>query len=328
LSALSNDYPMPLHWKIDECAVYFDRMRLGGWCHHSPSPIIRIELLLGNATVVRTLESYGRNASPDVAAFLGPTASRARFEEWVVADADLLGRVFALKFWLADGTFLMGEETITNAAHGDPYYESWEKFFARLPTLPPGRVLEIGSRARTGLTQRHRMPPHLDYVGLDILPGPNVDVVGDAHELSRLFPPNHFAAVFSLSVFEHLAMPWKVAVEINRVLSTDGLVFTMSHQSWPPHEEPWDFWRFSKFSWQTLFNRATGFEILETACGEPGRLHPMRTSPVNRDMPSSLCWLGSTSLARKVADTSLDWPVPLRVAAADNYPAGETEMPT
>ena len=45
------------------------------------------------------------------------------------------------------------------------------------------------------------------YVGFDIARGPNVDVVGDAHELSRHFPADHFDAVFALSVFEHLAMP-------------------------------------------------------------------------------------------------------------------------
>jgi hypothetical protein len=318
---------MPLHWKIDECAAYFDRLRLCGWCHNSSSPIVRVDVVFSDGETVRPVTSFGQ-PSPDVAAAVDAAAVHARFAEWLTVSPDLVGRPFVLKFWLADGSFLLGEDTFTNAAHGDPYYQSWENFFSRLSALPPGAVLEIGSRARTGVTQRHRIPAHLDYVGLDLLPGPNVDRVGDAHELSTLFGRDRFVAVFSLSVFEHLAMPWKVAVEINRVLQQGGLVFTMSHQTWPPHEEPWDFWRFSRHSWQTLFNPATGFEIVEAVCGEPARLHPVRATPVTRDMPASLCWLGSTCLARKVKDTTLDWPVPMRTATAGNYPVGETILPT
>src|SRR5262249_38428306 len=147
------------------------------------------------------------------------------------------------------------------------------------------------------------------------------------HDMVGLFPNQKFVAVFSLSVFEHLAMPWKAALEINRVLETGGLVFTMSHQTWPPHEEPWDFWRFSRSSWQTIFNAATGFEILEPAGGEPARVHPVRQHPANRDLPQSIAWLGSTCLARKITDTKLSWPVPLKIAVEGNYPKGESPLP-
>lgn len=65
------------------------------------------------------------------------------------------------------------------------------------------KVLEICPRARSGNTYRHHLPADIDYVGLDVLPGPNVDIVGDAHKLSHLFRLNHFDAVFALSTFEH-----------------------------------------------------------------------------------------------------------------------------
>ncbi|MEO6244581.1 MAG: methyltransferase domain-containing protein [Opitutaceae bacterium] len=137
-----------------------------------------------------------------------------------------------------------------------------------------------------------------------------------------------FVAAFFFSVFEHLAMPWNVALELNRVLEPGGLVFTATHPTYPMHEEPWDFWRFSPPSWQTLFNAATGFEIVEAVCGEPARVHACRTNPVTRDIPGSAkAYLGSASIARKISDTALAWPVPVGTAARDSYPAGELAQP-
>lgn len=317
---------MSLAWKIDECAVYFDRIHLRGWCHHAGLRIVRVEVLFKNDTLAFPLVSFGQ-PSPDVAAGLGPGAAQARFDEWVTAPAEVLGRPFSLRCWLEDGSSLLGSDALTNAAIGDPYFQSWENFLIGLAAFPSGAVLEIGSRARSAITRRDRIPKRFDYVGLDILPGPNVDLVGDAHELSRLFPDRRFVAAFSASVFEHLAMPWKVALELNQVLVPGGLVYTSTHQTWPVHEEPWDFWRFSRHSWQTLFNPATGFEVLEAVQGEPARIHACRTSPVTRDMPMSIAYLGSASLVRKTAETSLTWPVPLSTAVKDEYPAGELVTP-
>lgn len=317
---------MSLAWKIDECAVYFDRIHLRGWCHHPGQRIVRLEVLFQDDTLALPLTSFGQ-PSPDVAAGLGPTAAQARFDEWVIAPAAVLGRPFSFRCWLEDGACLLGPDALTNAATGDPYFQSWNNFVTHLEAFASGTVLEIGSRARSGLTRQDRLPRQLDYLGVDILPGPNVDIVGDAHELSRLFRDRRFVAVYSLSVFEHLAMPWKVALELNQVLVPGGLVYTSTHQTWPMHEEPWDFWRFSRHSWQTLFNPATGFEVVEAVCGEPARIHACRTSPATRGLPDSPAWLGSASIVRKISDTTLSWPVPLAAIAREMYPGGETPPP-
>lgn len=314
-----------VQWKVDECAVYFDRMHVRGWCAHAAQPVTRVELRFDESGIVIPLGTYGQ-ASPDVAAAVGPFGTHARFDEWVHAPAHVLGRSFSLRFVLADGTEQQGVDALTNAAHGDPYFQGWENFLAMLGTFPSGAVLEVGSRARSAVTRRHRVPACLEYVGLDILPGPNVDVVGDAHELSSIFREKRFVAVFSASVFEHLAMPWKVALEMNRILAPGGIVYTSSHQTWPLHEEPWDFWRYSKNTWKALFNEATGFEILEAVMGEPARIHACRTSSITQAMPDCVAYLGSSSLVRKIRDTELSWPVPLDVAADAAYPAGELSV--
>ena len=104
--------------------------------------------------------------------------------------------------------------------------ELLHKFLVQLSSMPSGAALEIGSRARSGVTRRHFLPASTwAYTGMDILAGENVDVVGDAHKLSKLFPEKRFRAVMSFSVLEHLLMPWKFAIELNRVMELGGVGF-------------------------------------------------------------------------------------------------------
>lgn len=317
---------MALAWKVDECSTYFGRLHLRGWCFNDSPQIQGIVAAFPEPATTVALRSYGQ-PSPDVAGGVHPAATHCRFDEWLDVPAEALGRDFALRFTLADGTVVDGGSVVANACRGDPYFDCWSRFVDLLGSFETGAVLELGSRARSALTYREFVPPRLRYTGLDLLPGPNVDVVGDAHELERLFGRNRFVAAFSLSVFEHLAMPWKVALELNRVLAPGGLVFCSTHQTWPLHEEPWDFWRFSSYSWTAIFNAATGFEIVSAVCGEPARIHPLRAHPATRAIPDAPAFLGTAVIARKVGDTALAWPVDLAVATRGMYPAGEMTKP-
>ena len=124
----------------------------------------------------------------------------------------------------------------------DPYHAVFADFIASANELPDLRVLELGAR---GAAVDPRLRAVGGYVGFDIRPGPNVDVVGDVHRLSK-HVSGPFDAVYAISTFEHLAMPWKAVLEINAVLADGGLLFVATHQTWPPHELPWDFWRYSR----------------------------------------------------------------------------------
>ncbi|MDO8539354.1 MAG: hypothetical protein Q7S40_02855 [Opitutaceae bacterium] len=314
---------MSLTWKIDECAEYYGGIVLRGWCHHTPQRIVGVSAVFPGEPTVVAVGSFGR-PSPDVAAVLGEPAANCRFDEWLPVPAEAIGRDFYLRFFLDDQTTVLSGSALVNATNGDPYAFCWSRFLEHLKRLPAGTVLEIGSRARSAITRREQIPPHLAYVGMDILPGPNVDVVGDAHELASLLGRGRFSAAFSFSVFEHLAMPWKVALELNHVLAVGGLVYTSTHQTWPVHEEPWDFWRFSSTSWQTLFNAATGFEVMEAVCGEPARIHAYRAQANTRGMHLCPAYLGCAAIVRKISDTALSWPVPRDVATAGMYPSGES----
>lgn len=197
------------------------------------------------------------------------------------------------------------------------------EFIAFLESQSEGRVLEIGSRAVSDISRRALLPAKIQYTGLDILAGPNVDVIGDAHELGTIFPKDHFDGIFSYSVFEHLLMPWKVVLEMNAVMKVGGLAFVGTHPTWPPHELPWDFWRYQPNGFWSLFNSATGFEIVNCATFEPARLIPKATSSHLGGTVKTECAMGIVVLAKKTgsADPRLAWPVNVSEITKTMYPA-------
>jgi hypothetical protein len=216
---------------------------------------------------------------------------------------------YGLAITLRDGRTAAIAQPAELVLRDDPSTALFERFVGEVQSLATGRVLEIGSRARSGTTYRQILPPQLGYTGLDIVEGPNVDIVGDAHDLAAVLPEASFSLVFSIAVFEHLAMPWKAALSINRVLAPGGLVFIGTHQTFPVHEAPWDFWRFSDRAWHSLFNRATGFEIVATAMGQPADIVPHASTGAVVGIGSQPAFLTSSVLARKVGEPRVCWDV-------------------
>ena len=181
-------------------------------------------------------------------------------------------------------------------------------------------MLEIGARARSGFVRRDWASAGWSYSGFDIVAGPNVGVVGDAHALSRHYAAEEFDAVMALSVLEHLLMPWKFVIELNRVLKPGAIGLFTTHQCWPIHDRPWDFWRFSDTAWSGLLNAATGFEIIAARMGEPAFLVAQRCSVATAFSERSAGALASFVLFRKIGPTRLEWPVELNDILDTHYP--------
>lgn len=312
-----------VYWNIDECAPYIDRMKIRGWCVSSVGRIVRVEVLFIDTNEVIPIISYGLS-SEDVASNLKIEASSARFEEWIPLSEENRGRDFSLVCHLDNNEIVKTGSAHSKCREGDAGHRCWYDYLNMLGAYAPGNVLEIGSRARSGITRKELVPKQHNYFGLDINEGPNVDIVGDAHNLTRLFGEKKFVGVFSLAVFEHLAMPWKVVLEINKILEPNGIVFVSCQQTWPVHEEPCDYWRYTKYAWKWLFNKSTGFEVLGVVHGEPARIHPIWDSPVVRDMHLSTGYLNSSVIARKVGDTKLEWNVSPDDISKDAYTKNNT----
>lgn len=139
----------------------------------------------------------------------------------------------------------------------------WKCLKPYLDGLGGGRFVEVGGRGQSSAEVRRRLGSEWSYSALDIHPGLNVDVVGDAHHLSDLIPPGSVDVIYSASVLEHFLAPWRFVVEANRVLRTGGIFYAAMPCAWPLHAEPWDFWRASDHAWPALLNPGTGFELLQ-----------------------------------------------------------------
>lgn len=148
-------------------------------------------------------------------------------------------------------------------------HDKWGSYLVGLFDRPGVEILEIGSRKVTLGNVRSEFK-NANYTGFDIYAGENVDVVGDAHYLSSYFETGKkFDLILSSAVFEHLAMPWKVAEEISRMLKCGGHFFIETHFSHSYHEKPWMFFQFSDMALRVLFNRELGFEVIEAGVSNP-----------------------------------------------------------
>lgn len=172
------------------------------------------------------------------------------------------------------------------------------------------RILEIGSREVTGISEARRGFANAQYIGFDLYPGENVDIVGDAHRLSSYFKPEEkFDLIYSSACFEHFAMPWMVAVEISKLLRVGGLVFVETHFSFSSHERPWHFFQFSDLALKALFSPALGFECIEAGMSNPmvGRFSILANEYL-RNKPIGGLYCHSEYLGRKVQEVAeFDW---------------------
>lgn len=149
--------------------------------------------------------------------------------------------------------------TDTDIKHGN-----WITYLQNMYDKEGIEVLEVGARVVTGACFRKYFS-HANYTGFDYYAGENVDVVGDAHELSKYFNKK-FDLIFSSAVFEHLAMPWKVSAEIIKLLKLNGHVFVETHYSYSTHERPWHFFQFSENALDILFPEKFGMHCIKKGC--------------------------------------------------------------
>lgn len=222
-------------------------------------------------------------------------------------------------------TFLAGFTRFDSGR--DPTKRCFEGFLGRINAMKSPRILELGSR---NISRRDLFVSAGEHVGFDINAGPQVDKVGDIHDLSSHFPAESFDAVYCVSVFEHLAMPWKAALEINKVMRPGGLLFIFTHPTFPSHAQPWDFWRFSRSAFLALFNEKTGFAIEECVEGLPCAIVSLETEKGTRGANRALSFMGIALIARKNGQPSsnLRWDLPSEGLIKDGYPLDYTDEAT
>jgi len=126
------------------------------------------------------------------------------------------------------------------------------------PEHVKGKLLDAGAGK---LSYRHILKPFCtEYRSIDFRPThPELDYVGDIQAIP--LPDNSFDTVFSAEVLEHVPDPEKALREIYRVLKPQGkLVMSIPHLMYL-HNEPHDYYRYTKYGLRVLLERA-GFSII------------------------------------------------------------------
>ena len=157
----------------------------------------------------------------------------------------------------------------------------WQEFLDLYAALPAPSVLEVGSRVwpdLRGHTVRqmlYDLNPVVAYTGFDVMSGDEVDVVGDAHDLAKYFPAGHFDVFLCRATLEHVRRPWVVAAQLAAVVKPGGIGFVQTHQTFPLHGYPHDYFRFSTAALRELFADDGGWKCLRAEHEFPCRIVPM-----------------------------------------------------
>ena len=99
-----------------------------------------------------------------------------------------------------------------------------------------GRILNVGSKnVRFGG----------DCINLDVVPGPEVDVIGDAHDLAGHFQRETFDTVVLSAVLQYCARPHVVVEQAALVLRPKGWLLIDAPFLQPYCPDGTDLWRFT-----------------------------------------------------------------------------------
>jgi Methyltransferase domain len=178
----------------------------------------------------------------------------------------------------------------TPRADGEPSSDMEQRFIARCAELPSPSVLELGTlQSVPGRSTMHRdWVPHAgEFLGTDIEAGADVDIVADLHRLTDVTGSERFDVIISASTFEHLKYPTLAAHELMKALKVGGLLYIQTHQSFPLHGYPNDYFRFSQDALASLFGTRMAFQVIATNYDFPARIHSRRLSNTQH-MPAFL----------------------------------------
>ena len=148
-------------------------------------------------------------------------------------------------------------------------------------------VLEVGSRMTSDRAWWivNRDLARGSWTGMDMQPGPGVDVVSDLHNLPDEWL-GRFSGVLCSEVMEHVARPWVALPRLCSVIRPGGWMVVTTLFAFPEHGFPDDYYRYSRSGLKLLLEDA-GFESVETeyAGGISLTLDDHGASLARRDLP-------------------------------------------
>jgi SAM-dependent methyltransferase len=108
-------------------------------------------------------------------------------------------------------------------------------------------IIEVGSRNVNGTIKDYikSLKPK-SYIGVDMIPGRDVDVVASAENLTNIFGKEKFDIVISTEMLEHCSDWKKVINEMFLICKNNGMILlTARGPGFKIHSYPCDYWRFT-----------------------------------------------------------------------------------
>lgn len=172
-----------------------------------------------------------------------------------------------------------------------------ELLTANIARYATGKVLDIGCGNK----------PYLDlfpksvteYIGCDIVQSDlnRVDIICEANNIP--LESNSMDTVFSTQVIEHVADHNGLLFEANRILKPGGKLIVSGPMYWQLHEEPHDYFRFTRYGFSYLLQKHGFREIAIEPCGGKWALTgivilyaiPGRPRIINRILNPIFSWM-------------------------------------
>lgn len=131
------------------------------------------------------------------------------------------------------------------------------------------RVLDVGSYDVNGNCRALFDGMDVEYVGLDVEDGPNVDYVPQNPYKWDELEDESFDFVISVNAFEHIEYPWLTICEIYKKLKNDGFACILAPNSIEEHRYPVDCYRYFSDGFRALAKWG-GFDVIDiTVSGVP-----------------------------------------------------------
>lgn len=135
-----------------------------------------------------------------------------------------------------------------------------------IPKTTKVKVLDIGSYSVNGNYRDLFKGTQVEYVGLDIEKGPNVDIVVKDPYFWTELEDESFDFVISGNAFEHIEFPWCTIEEIYRKLKPEGIICLLAPFCLSEHKYPTDCYRYYPDGFKALAKWA-GFEVIDATTG-------------------------------------------------------------
>jgi len=127
-----------------------------------------------------------------------------------------------------------------------------ETYLDRTRTL---NILDVGSYNVNGTYKVFFDSQRWSYTGMDIEPGPNVDIVGWNNVVDT------YDVIVSGQCMEHVNRPWEWIRQVNKHTVPGGLICIIAPHTWGEHRFPIDTYRYFPDGMRDLFNWAGIDEI-------------------------------------------------------------------